>query len=125
MNLEEQYKNKNIRNFYQEAKKRKQKNKGTMQYCRNEDGELIGEANEKAKCQIPSIPTEPEIKEVAKNLVNNKSPGEIGISVELLKEGGQTSLKCVSNIIQEILRTEKIARLLERGDCLSKIKETE
>lgn len=134
INLEEQYKNKEIRNFYQEAKKCKQKNGGAMQYCRNEEGELVGEASEKTEVwaqhfekllkteddeqngllfestidQIPTEPSREEIEEVTRNLANNKSPGENGISAELLKEGGPTVMKFITNIIQEVWKQEKM-----------------
>lgn len=53
-------------------------------------------------------PTDQEIDEVIVNLKNNKSPGENGITGEILKWGGQTLQERIKNIIKQAWEDEKL-----------------
>lgn len=135
--IEEKYKNKEIRNFYQGAKKLREIGQKVPAYLKNKNGDLIGSTKEKLNRwveyfdevlnignyeeqtreqeefhnngqEVIEEPTDQEIEEECKKLKNNKSSGENGIPAEVLKYVGGSLKKRISTLIKRIWHEERM-----------------
>ncbi|GLV47822.1 hypothetical protein CBL_20971, partial [Carabus blaptoides fortunei] len=142
--IEEKFKNKEIRNFYQDVKKAKIGNQENTIYCKSKKGKLIGGDRKKAdrwkeyfeellndgdneetevemtiEEQGGSIegnqmdttinpPTMEETQKAISRMKNNKSPGENGIRVEMIKYGGKRLHNKIHDLLIEIWAKEEL-----------------
>lgn len=130
--IEEHYKNKEIRNFYQEVKKTQGKGYKAIDFCRNKQGQMITDPqgrldrwaehfeellnsgrvqteleNDNVEYGDPGEVEEPsddEILEEINNQKNNKSGGENGITAEVLKTGGAILQQRICKLIRKMNR---------------------
>lgn len=134
--IEERFKNKEIRNFYQEVRKEKRGFQSKQIYYKDKEGNLIGEeekigerwkeffedllnksteeAEQREKLRNEEEgedvypPTENEFRELVKNLKNHKSAGENGVVAELIKYGGDELRKRLYELIVEVWNSEEM-----------------
>lgn len=138
--IEEKYRNREIRNFYQGVKKVKKGYQPRTTFCKDKDGNLVG-TKEKiterwaeyfqellSTQQINSenryveqiyreeenlsneVPKEEEILEVIRGLKNNRSAGEDGNQAEMIKYGGRKLHEMIVKLIQEIWKNEDMPK---------------
>lgn len=143
-NMEEQYKNKEIRNFYNEVKKERKGYQAKMVYCTDKQGNLIANEEEMASRwkeyfeemlneeQITGEnaenknmedqdeeniekPTKIEINEIIDNLKNNKSPGDNGVTAENIKYGGSELRNRIHQLIKDIWNQELMPKTWKKA----------
>lgn len=138
ISIEENYKNKQIRNFYQDIKKQKEGYQQPVIFLKDKNGLLVSgeekmkqwaeyfsellnenqenqnEESQENEEEIQEVvneiesPDMNEIIEILKNFKNNKSPGENGISAEIYKYGGEHVQRELLAIVQDVWRTERM-----------------
>lgn len=137
--LEEKYKNKEIRNFYQGTKRVKRGHQPRTSMCKDKQGNLIGDTqkikerwaeyfeellniqrgNGNASDNGPlhdenedneQAPENEEIEKVIQQLKNNRCAGADEIQAEMVKHGGKNLQNMLCKLIQEIWRKEEMPR---------------
>lgn len=133
--IEENFQNKEFKNFYQEVKKNKGHTQQKTFYIKDREGNMITGENEVAQrfqeyfeeilhsdidnneLREPTIemsghieeletPTREEIAEIIRKQKNGKSPGENEINAELIKYGGDLVTEQVHQLIEKIWQQE-------------------
>lgn len=136
--IEEKYRNREIRNFYQGVKKVKRGYQSKTILCQDKQGNLIGNqekaierwaeyfeellnksVDERENPEIfdsdiiePNVekPTFEDIRNIIKSLKNNRSAGEDAVQAEMLKYGGEIVETMVYELIEEIWEKEEMPR---------------
>lgn len=145
--IEERYRKKEIRNFYQGIKNtRRGPQKPGMMFCKGKDGKLIGEeqkmvgrwkehfqemlntgegeteqeewGNVQPNRMEIECPTKQEVRKIIKNLKNGKSPGENDIHAELIKYGGEGIEEKLYKLIRKIWQEETMPDAWKRAQLL-------
>ena len=136
ISIEQNYKNREIRNFYQGTKNMRDSGKKAPLYLKNKNGDLIGSSegklsrwmehfdevlngeNDQEHDEIEEVnkdeqtiirePTDREIEEECKKLKNNRSCGENGIPAEILKHVGGNYKQRLCALIRKIWSMEQM-----------------
>ncbi|KAJ4433364.1 hypothetical protein ANN_15623 [Periplaneta americana] len=96
------------REFYARVKHFKKGFKPRVDFCQDEEGKLIVPITSGYEGEQQFLPGKDEVLSMIDTLKNNKTPGEDGITAELIKYGGEKLKLNIVRLVQNTWRKENI-----------------